>query len=144
MKPRYEFLDHPADVGLTARGATLEDCFAAAAEAVNEFGWETGRAEPLETTRVRVRAATLEDLMFTWLSELLYLSDGEQWMFRRFEVSTVRRSGEQEWEIEATAQGEKFDEARHRARTCVKAVTYHQLAVRETPAGWEATVFLDV
>ena len=160
MSKGYEFLDHPADVGFTARGATLEECFAAAAEAFNEFGWESGRAEPREALDVRARAASLEDLMFSWLSELLYLSDGEQWVFRRFEVASVvqgvaqnaardvtpgaAQGEENQWEIQAVAHGEKFDEARHRARTYVKAVTYHQLAVRETAGGWEATVYIDV
>ena len=152
MSRGYEYLDHPADVGFTARGATLEECFAAAAEAFNEFGWESGRAEPREALDVRARAASLEDLMFSWLSELLYLNDGEQWVFRRFEVASVVQNAAQgpgqekddRWEIQAVAHGEKFDETRHRARTYVKAVTYHQLAVRETASGWEATVYIDV
>lgn len=152
MSRGYEYLDHPADVGFTARGATLEECFAAAAEAFNEFGWESGRAEPRKALEVRARAASLEDLMFSWLSELLYLNDGEQWVFRRFEVVSVAQGVVQDpgqekdgqWEIQAVAHGEKFDETRHRARTYVKAVTYHQLAVRETAGGWEATVYIDV
>ena len=144
MSGHYEFLDHPADVGFTARGVTLEECFAAAAEALNDFGWEAKRAEPAEELDVRARAATLEDLLFSWLSDLLYLSDGEQWMFRSFEVSRVARSEDGHWRIDANARGEKYDEARHRARTCVKAVTYHQLSVKEAANGWEATVYIDV
>ena len=48
------------------------------------------------------------------------------------------------WEIRGVARGEKFTKRRHRARTYIKAVTYHQLAVRQTSAGWSATVYLDV
>lgn len=144
MSGSYEFLDHPADVGFAARGATLEECFAAAAGALNDFGWEAERVEPAEGLEVCARAATLEDLMFTWLSDLLYLSDGEQRMFRSFRVARVAKQDDGHWRIDAVAQGERFDEARHRARTCIKAVTYHQLSVRENSAGWEATVFIDV
>jgi SHS2 domain-containing protein len=42
------------------------------------------------------------------------------------------------------AHGEKYDKARHRAGTYIKAVTYHQLSVQRTPEGWKATVYLDV
>ncbi|MGH8459275.1 MAG: archease [Nevskiales bacterium] len=42
------------------------------------------------------------------------------------------------------ARGEKFSKKRHRSRTYIKAVTYHQLSVKQSPAGWRATVFLDV
>jgi SHS2 domain-containing protein len=48
------------------------------------------------------------------------------------------------WEIRATAQGEKFNPARHRSRTYIKAVTYHQLSIKKAQDGYEATVFLDV
>ena len=40
--------------------------------------------------------------------------------------------------------GEKYDSARHRAGTYVKAVTMHQLRVEKTPSGWQAQVYLDV
>jgi SHS2 domain-containing protein len=40
--------------------------------------------------------------------------------------------------------GGKFDKARHRAGTYIKAVTYHQLSVKKTGEGWKATVYLDV
>ena len=46
--------------------------------------------------------------------------------------------------IEAAAWGEPRDAARHPARVIVKAVTYHQLRVAETPEGWVAEVYLDI
>ena len=170
---RFEFLDHPADAGFVAKGATLEECFAAAGDALCDFGWEVEQVAPREAIEIRARAATLEDLLFSWLSEILYLNDAEQWLFRRFEVRKVRAigpvagttglsdgrksglqenapgpaapaAGDAEWEIVATAHGEKFDQARHHARTYIKAVTYHQLSVKQTESGWQATVYIDV
>lgn len=150
-------MEHPADVGFRARGATLEQCFEAAADALNEFGWQVEAVKEKEEIEVRARAGTLEDLMFSWLSEILYLNDGEQWLFRRFEIREVvekelpaepQRDAEEDsepgWELVATARGEKFDETRHAARTCVKAITYHQLSVQQKGNVWEATVYIDV
>jgi SHS2 domain-containing protein len=46
--------------------------------------------------------------------------------------------------VEITASGEPLDPRRHALRAEVKAVTYHALAVRRTPAGYTARVILDV
>ncbi len=191
-KKPFKFLDHPADVGFVAHGKTLPETFAAAAQALCDFGWELKNVQPRQQMEIRARAATLEDLLYSWLSEILFLTDAEQWVFRRFQVHEVREQSEKEkegterltaevqsargksddesvaadsspppnsasspvahatgegltaWEIRATAQGEKFNPARHRSRTYIKAVTYHQLSIKKTPRGWQATVFLDV
>ena len=150
----YEYLGHPADVGFVARGKTLEDVFAAAAQAMVAYGWELNRVKARETLEIRARAATLEDLLYSWLSEVLFLADAERWVFKTFAVHKVSapaspaRSGVEGpptlWEVRATARGERFNKQQHRPRTYVKAVTYHQLAVRETRAGWQATIYLDV
>lgn len=145
----YAFLDHPADVGFVARGKDLPALFAHAALAVCDYGWELGRVKPAESIQLRVRAATLEDLLFSWLSEVLFLSDAEGWVFKQVVAERVRQvsPGKHEeplWEVTGAGRGEKFEEGRHQARTYIKAVTYHQLAVKKTRQGWQAQVFLDV
>jgi SHS2 domain-containing protein len=167
----YEFLPHPADVGFLARGKTLEKVFEAAALALCDYGWELARVRARKKLDIRAHAATLEDLLFVWLSEILYETDAAGWVFKTFTVKRVAQPGlftlsEAEgpaealaqagagngkkpdlgllWEIQGVARGEKFSKKRHRARTYIKAVTYHQLAVKQSPAGWSATVYLDV
>ncbi len=158
----YTFLDHPADVGFVARGRTLTELFENAAAAVLDYGWELDTVREADQVILRARAATLEDLLFSWLAELVYLADAEHWLFKRVHVRQLEPphatppeaappAHKPAWEVRGAAFGERFDKARHRARTYIKAVTYHQLAVEETPAspagggaGWQATVFLDV
>jgi len=151
----YRYLDHPADVGFMARGRTLEELFANAARAMCDYGWGSARVLARKKVEIRARAATLEDLMFSWLSELLFLTDAEKWVFKAFDISSIEQpfgyaqgklTSEKAtlWEIRAVARGERFTKSRHRVRTYIKAVTYHQLAVRRTALGWQATVFLDV
>ena len=159
-KPRgaakpYTYLDHPADVGFVARGHTLTELFESAAAAVLDYGWELQNVRERDQVNLRARAATLEDLLFSWLAELVYLADAEHWVFKRVHVRQLEPphaappegappAQKPAWEVRGAAFGERFDKARHRARTYIKAVTYHQLAVEESPDGWQATVFLDV
>jgi SHS2 domain-containing protein len=144
----HQFLDHPADVGFIARGRTLPALFSSAALALCDYGWELESVRPSEAITLRVRAATLEDLLYSWLSEVLFLTDAEGWVFKSFRVDEVEqaagREGQALWEAIGQARGEHFDQKRHRARTYIKAVTYHQLSVKQTRAGCQATIYLDV
>ena len=69
----------------------------------------------------------------------MYLHDAEGWLFREFEIQRLDDPS-----LEAVARGEKFVPTRHQAKLLVKAITYHQLALEETPQGWRAQVFVDM
>lgn len=148
----FRFLEHPADVGFEVRARTLPEIFAGAALALCDYGWDLSTVRPRRSLTLRARAATLEDLLYSWLAEILFLTDAESWVFRKFQVERVEQSpapahgaaAQQLWEVVGEARGEEFNKKRHRSRTYIKAVTYHQLSVQQSPAGCRATVFLDV
>ena len=142
------------------RAKTLPEIFAGAALALCDYGWDLATIRPRRSIALRARAATLEDLLFSWLAEILFLTDAEGWVFREFRVARVAQSpapalsrvfgsrgsaaAQPLWEIAGEARGEKFNKKRHRSRTYIKAVTYHQLSVQQSAAGCRATVYLDV
>ena len=70
---------------------------------------------------------------------MLFQIDARGLALREFHVDVA---GERE--ILATAIGEPRDDARHPPRLVVKAVTYHQLDVRQTEDGWQAEIYLDI
>ncbi len=139
MRVPWEILEHPADVGFLAYGDTPEELFSNAALAMLSLACDPAGVEERERRQVEARATDPEALLFAWLAEILAVADAEQLVFCRVEV-TARAPGH----IRGIAYGEKFDRARHRAGTYIKAVTYHQLRVEQTPEGWRAQVFLDV
>ena len=77
--------------------------------------------------------------MVDWLSELLYLHDVENLLFKEFKVVSVGEDG-----LKAIAKGEPFQEGVHAIKTEVKAVTYHRLEVRKKNGGWRAQVIFDL
>ncbi len=139
MKPPFEIIEHPADVGFLAYGETLEELFANAALAMLTLACEPGGVEARERREVEATGGDNESLLFAWLAEVLAISDAEQMFFRRVEVTQLTQD-----RARGTLYGEKYDKARHRAGTYIKAVTYHQLRVEHTPDGWRAQVYLDV
>src|SRR5262245_5970538 len=132
----YELLEHPADVKLRARGATLEELFANAAAGMMAFLFGENiagaRAEPTE--QIEVSARDREALLVDFLSELLYRATSE---YRAY--VDVRVSGITDRRLVAMA-----GIVPARARDDIKAVTHHELMVRKDEAGWEATVVFDL
>jgi SHS2 domain-containing protein len=139
VRPPFEIIEHPADVGFLAYGRTLEELFTNAALAMFSLACEPSAIEERERREIEVAGGDHETLLFAWLAELLAISDAEQIFFRRAEVTEMR-----DGRLRGAVFGEKYDKSRHRAGTYIKAVTYHQLRVERTPEGWRAKVFLDV
>ncbi len=138
MQP-FHILEHTADVGFEAYGATREEAFANAARALIHLIVDLESVAPREEVRIQVEGRDPASLLVNWLSEILYLWDAEGWLFRDFEVRSF-----QDHSVSAVARGEKFDRARHQAKLLVKAITYHQLALEGTPEGWRARVYVDI
>jgi len=135
----FEILEHTADIGFRARGCTLAELFASAAEALVATAVPDGRIEPRERYALSASGEDLESLLVNWLGEVLYWLDGKRILLRRFVVHEISPQ-----RIAAEAYGEPWDPARHSARVAVKAVTYHQLRVTQDEGGWLAEVFLDI
>jgi len=138
MQP-FRILEHTADIGFEAFGATREEVFANAARALFQILVDASSVSPAESVPVSARGPSSSELLVNWLSELLYHQDAEGWLFRDFEVISLSDGA-----IEAVARGEKFDPARHHLKLLVKAITYHQLRLEQTASGWRAQVYVDI
>jgi SHS2 domain-containing protein len=143
-KPRFEYFDHAADVGLRGFGATPERAFEAAAAAL--FGLMD---ESLENVRevqeeeIRSEAPDLAELLVAFLNELISLSDSRRLIFRRFrvEIDTPESS---RLRLTARAWGERYEPARHRSIVEPKGATYTALRVASEADGWIAQCVVDV
>jgi len=136
---KYEFIEHTADSGLKAYGASIEELFVHAAEGLFDVLVSTKNVEETEERVIDVDAEAVDNLMVSWLSELLYLYDTERLVFSCFQIQQIENN-----RLKAVARGEVLDPTRHEIKTGIKAVTYHQLYLEETEAGWEAQVIFDI
>jgi SHS2 domain-containing protein len=132
-----------ADAAFEAWGATLEELFAAAADATtNTMAENLEGIEDRQRRAIRIEEQSADLLLYRLLEELIYLKDAEGLLLR---VPAVRiRHREGALLLEAEARGEPLDPSRHRLQADVKAVTLHRLRVERTPRGWEASVVLDI
>jgi len=138
MRP-FRILEHTADIGFEAFGATPAEVFANAARALVHLVVDLDSIEPREEVRLQVEGTDPPSLLVNWLSEILYRLDAEGWLFREFEFPSL-----QERSLAAVLRGERLDRARHVVKLLVKAITYHQLALERTAEGWRAQVYVDI
>lgn len=133
---RYEVKDHTADLMVVAHGYTLEECFANAGYALFDQTVDLSTVEPREEIEVRVSEEHLEDRLYSFLSELLFIEDCDNIVLCELEV---RFDGN---DVICRGWGEKLDRSKHRLKSEIKAVTYHMMEVDpETPS---VTVIFDV
>jgi SHS2 domain-containing protein len=136
-----ETFDHTADVGLRVRGDDLDDLFRTAAEGLFDYV-VANRAEVRtdEVEKISLRDDSAVDLLASWLSELIFLSETHHRVFRDFDV----RVEDDGLRLDATAYGETIDRDRHILDHEVKAVTRHGLKLEREGEGWVAEMILDI
>ena len=136
---RYETFEHTADVGIRAFGRTEKELFANAAYAMFDLMADLKRVRQTASFPIRLEAADREDLLVRWLSELLSLSSAKGFLFKDFFFSGLDSTS-----LDAVARGETFDPSRHKMKIEIKAVTYHQIEIRENKGRWEGKVIFDI
>jgi SHS2 domain-containing protein len=139
MTGRFELVDHTGDIGVRVFGETLSQLFEQAAQALAFILTDPEMIAPKQTRTLVLEARTDEELLITWLNELVYLFDTEGLLFKTYDVLSI-----QNHRLDALAQGEVYDEGRHPIKTPVKAATYHQLKIERHQGVWTAQVIFDL
>lgn len=141
----YEIIDHTADIGIKAYGKNLEQLFFNAARAMFEIMLEPTKKKPIfqktehEKFLLNKQGGSLEDVFVAWMSELLYLFSIEGLIMEKADIDKLDSNC-----IQAEVSGRILSPDLYRIKTEIKAVTYHELEIKETDRGFEAQVIFDV
>ena len=115
------------------------DAFQNAAEGLMSIILDLTAIEPKEVREVTITGEDPDQLLVKWLSEILYLYDGQGFVCRDFLIVNLNSK-----KLRAVVRGESFSRKKHRTKLDVKAVTYHQLSVQENQHGAVVRVFFDI
>lgn len=136
---KYILIDHTADVGIEAFGATLPELFSNAAFAMFDIMADLERVENKVECSLEITGIDREQLLVNWLGELLYLHDVKNYLFKNFLITNVTDT-----RLSAIVHGEAFVENKHIIKTEIKAVTYHGLSIVQEGQQWKARVIFDL
>jgi SHS2 domain-containing protein len=138
----YELYDHTADVGIRVFAPTLPALLKPASDGLYSVIGELVARDDAVVLNLDFTAAErpgADLLLRDYLAELLLVFERDQRIVTQVDV---RRFDERKLALTATAA--LLDEGRTIFHREVKAVTYHELEVRRTPDGYEATFILDI
>ena len=123
-----------------AFGASLDELFANCAAACFFATTDIEKVEPLNSFNVEVAGETADDLLYSFISELIFLKDSENVFLSRFEIEIDNT----EKSLKAVVRGEKIDYDKHEIKTDVKAATYHDLHIRKEEGRYVVRMILDL
>ena len=135
----YREIEHTADLGVEITAADLPALFASAGEALYVLIADPATIENREAIKVSATGANPEDLLHTWLCELLALFNVEGFVGKRCEITYIS-----DGQVQGRVSGEKLDLKRHAFHTEIKGVTYHDFKVWQDAGTWHARVIFDV
>ena len=133
---QWEEIAHTADWSIRVWGQDRRALFENAARGmVSLIGGEADPAQDPVACGLTLEADDWETLLVDFLTEILYLIEDDGLVCGHIEVA--RAAGHQ---LAATVEGR----AGGRFNKEIKAVTYHNLAIRHTDQGFETTIVFDV
>jgi len=164
MKQKFKFLEHTADIKFQAFGNSIEEVFENSALAMFNAMFD-GKVAGKKKKRIQVKGKDLENLMYNFLEELLFLFDSEGFfvagvenleIFREISdkkkiinkkkivggVNNSNDKGEGIMKLTADIIGDKAEN--YKISVDVKAVTYNEMFVRKEKDKFVAQVVVDV
>lgn len=134
---RYEVTEHTADVGIVAYGASLEELFENAAYGMFDLMFDLQSLDADMETELTIEGEDASELLYGWLSELLYRFEVDEIAWCRFDVALERGV------LRGQVGGVTLAGLELRGSP-IKAVTLHGLEVARVGTRLTARVLFDV
>ncbi len=126
-------------MGVRGYGQTLEEAFAATAEALTAVVVELSAVAPVESVELHCAPADPDLLLYDFLNAIIYEMVTSNRLFSRFRVRIDEQG------LHARAWGEAVDVLRQQPAVEIKGATFTGLSVHRTPGGvWVAQCVLDI
>ncbi len=131
----FEEIEHTADRAFRVTGRDMVDLLQNATHAIYAADRPRTAGKTSGTREIRVEGVDRESLLVNWLNEILYLEQAHRLACERFEIIELKNDHLRA-RVETRACGQNH--------THIKAVTFHNLEIRESPEGLEAEIVVDV
>lgn len=138
----FEILEHTADIGIAAYGKNKKEVFINVAKGMFEIiAGENKNLKENFYGKIKLEAESLEDLLFAWLNELLYIGETRLVILNKFQIKELS-----DFQIRAEVRGAKINPPSIKIEKEIKAVTYHRLEIKKDGESglWKAQVIFDI
>ena len=136
----YKFLPHTADLKFQAEATSLEEAFSESALALKEAISRKIQVKEEISKKVLIEGTDLQNLLYNFLEEFLFLLDSENFLFSKIEKIKIQKNPKG-FKLEAVALGDKSE--KYKFSNNVKAITYNDMLVQKGN-NWKIQAVLDV
>ena len=134
----YKIIEHTADIGIKITGRFLTELFWKAMHATADLLSGGIEIEPRIERGFSTKEENIETALVSILEEIIYFFEKESFLPSMCSV----RIKEDAYEIRLKGDIVSAEDLKN--GTEIKAVTYHQLEIKEVRGGFQATVIFDV
>jgi SHS2 domain-containing protein len=138
----FRYLDHMTDVIVEAYGNTLEDAFANSARGLVNAMFEISEVIPDREIEIYADGYDLKSLLYNWLEKVILVMLIDNIVVSNLKVNISERNGI--YSIKGVAKGERIDLEKHHYKIEIKAVTYHEMAIKQDGKGVTIRFLLDL
>ncbi len=136
----YKFLSHTADISFFVEGKTFEELFFYSAMALKESITKK-KIKKITSKKIKLKEKTLEDLLYSFLEELLFLFEAKFFIFANIEKISIKEKNK-EFSLEAEVIGDNIKE--YKISNPVKAITFSEMKIEKIKNKFGTKVVLDV
>ncbi|MDE1830140.1 MAG: archease [Thaumarchaeota archaeon] len=125
----YRYLEHMTDAFIEVTGQTLEEAFEIAGIAVVDTILDVRSVEKKEKRKIEIKSRDLNNLLYSWLEEVIILTITEGFAGSVFQVHITKP---EQYVLDAIVIGEEVDLERHHFKVEIKAPTFHLMEIKDT------------
>jgi SHS2 domain-containing protein len=141
MSGTYNFIDHTADIAVKVTADSLEELFTAAADALLESSVEEISFRNNEKKRINLNEYSAEELLVSFLNELNFFFLSGKWLLNKIENIKIEEY-ENIWQLKSECIGSK--EVEYSPKDEIKAVTFHQMEIKNINGVYETIIIFDI
>lgn len=137
---KFKYLENVAiaDIAFEAYGKTLNKVFENSAYAFFDITCNPKTIKQKIKKIINLNNKDEKDLLYNFLTELVFLKDSEQLIFSKVKVSIKNNK------LNATLYGDKINAEKQELRNDIKAITLHMFNLEKIKNGYKATIVVDI
>ena len=143
---KYKFLEDVAlaDIAYESYGKNLNELFENSALAIFELSAEVKTIEPKKKLTIKLENKKLDNLLYDFLSEILFLKDSKYMVFRNVKVKINENKKNKKYNLISAIEGDKINSKKQKLENDIKAITMHMFELKKTKNGYQARIVVDI
>lgn len=130
MTTRFRYLDHVTDAIIEAYGSSLDEAFENSAMGLVNTMIDLEQITPDQEYEIVAKGYDVKSLLYDWLEKVMLGLLIDNMALSDFKVKISENNGN--YFLKGIAKGEVLDLKKHNYKMEIKAVTYHEMEIKQT------------